>query len=134
MAILDFFNKVANTSCRLKHILDYNGIQGNLLGWLESGNPTQQIVVGGTYSCSSVSSGIPQGSVLGPVLFLLYINDIATNINSQLHLFTNDCLIYRLIASPADHQILLDDLDTLVAAWSRIWQMEVRFLNVHSLY
>ena len=127
MAILDFskaFDKVAHT--RLKHKLDYYGIRGNLLGWLESflGNRTQQIVVGGTYSSSSsVSSGVPQGSVLGPVLFLLYINDIITNINSQLRLFADDCLIYRVIASPIDHQILQDDLDTLTA-WSRTWRME----------
>ena len=75
-----------------------HGIRGNLLGWLKSflGSRTQQIVVGGTYSpCSAVTSGIPQrGSVLGPVLFLLYINDITTNIHSQLRLFADDCLVY----------------------------------------
>ena len=78
----------------------------------------------GAYSsCSTVSSGVPQGSVLDPMLFLLYINDITTNINSQLRLFTDDCLIYQIVTSPADHQILQDDLDTLTA-WSRTWQME----------
>ena len=89
MTILDLskaytFDKVSHT--RLKHKLEYYGIRGNLLGLLKSflENRTQQIVVGGTYSsCSSVSSVVPQGSVLGPVLFLLCINDITTNISSQ---------------------------------------------------
>ena len=127
MAILDFskaFDKVAHN--RLKHKLDFYGIRGNLLGWLESflSNRTQQVVVGGTYSsCSAVTSGVPQGSVLGPVLFLLYINDITTNIHSQLRLFADDCLVYRLINSTDDHQIFQSDLDTL-STWTRRWQME----------
>ena len=127
MAILDFskaFDKVAHS--RLKHKLHFYGIRGNLLGWLESflSNRTQQVVVGDTHSSySAVTSGVPQGSVLGPVLFLLYINDITTNIHSQLRLFANDCLVYQLINSTDDHQILQSDLDTLTT-WTRRWQME----------
>ena len=83
-------------------------------------------------SCSTVSSGFPQGSVLGPVLFLLYINDITTNINSQLHLFADDCLIFLIVTSPAGHQILQDDLDTLTA-WSRTWQMEFNISKCKTL-
>ena len=46
----------------------------------------------GKYSApSSVTSGVPQGSVLGPVLFLLYINDIETHVGSQMRLFADDC-------------------------------------------
>ena len=81
-------------------------------------------MVGGTYSSySAVTSGVPQGSVLSPVLFPLYINDITTNIHSQLRLFADDCLVYRLINSTDDHQILQSDLDTLTT-WTRRWQME----------
>ena len=65
----------------------------------------------------------PSRLVLGPVLFLLYINDITTNIHNQLHLFADDCLVYRLVNSTDDHQILQSDLDTLTT-WTRRWQME----------
>ena len=73
-------------------------------------------------SCG-VTSGVPQGSVLGPALFLIYINDITENINSQIRLFADDCLIYRPINSIEDHLILQNDLHTLVD-WSNKWQME----------
>ena len=61
--------------------------------------------------------GFPKAQFLACAV-LLYINDNTTNVNSQLCLFADDCLIYKLIASPADHQILQDDLETL-DAWFR---------------
>ena len=68
--------------------------------------------------------GFPKAQFLALCCFCyIRINDITTNINSQLHLFAGDCLIYTLMASPADHQILQNDLNTL-DAWSRTWQME----------
>ena len=103
--------------------------------WLRPfvGNHTKQIVVGGSYSsCSSVSSGVLRGSALGHVLFLLCINDITTDINSQLCLLADDCLIYWLITLTADHQIL----QTL---WLRgpehgKWNLMSDTLSVHTLY
>ena len=69
-----------------------------------------------------VISGVPQGSVLRPTLFLLYINDITEGINSQMKLFADDCLIYRVIHNTEDHQALQRDLTTL-SKWADKWQM-----------
>ena len=59
------------------------------------------------------TSGVPQGSVLGPALFLLYINDIQDNIHSQIRLFANDSIIYREMKDHDDHLILQQDLQIL---------------------
>ena len=124
MAILDFskaFDKVVHTG--LINKLEFYGIRGEILRWIISflSNCTQQVVVSSTQSLScSVSSGIPQGSVLGPVLFLLYINDITSEIQSQVRLFTDDCLIYCTIYSETDHTILQNDLNRL-DSWASKW-------------
>ena len=108
----------------MTHKLDYYGIRGDLLQWIQSflTNHTQKVVVDGV--CSSpcnVTSGVPQRSVLGPAV--LFLNDIATNIHSQLRLFADDCLVYHPINSPEDHKIFQDDLDKLTI-WADIWQMK----------
>ena len=69
------------------------------------------------------TSGVQQGSVLGPVLFLLYINDLAIDIQSTVRLFADDCLMYRTIYTPSDHNILQQDLDTL-SKWANKWLMK----------
>jgi len=69
-----------------------------------------------------VLSGMPQGTVLGPVLFLLYINDIPSVITSQVRLFADDCLLYRPILSDADRVALQRDLDFL-EKWCDTWGM-----------
>jgi hypothetical protein len=70
---------------------------------------------------SSVMSGVPQGTVLGPLMFLLYVNDIADKISPQtrIKLFADDCLLYRTIDTKQDHKQLQQDLNTLVD-WSRL--------------
>ena len=78
---------------------------------------------GSQSSICKVTSGVPQGSVLGPVLFLIYINDITINIKSEIRLFADDILLYKVIASPTDHLILQNDLDALTK-WAKDWLME----------
>ena len=71
-----------------------------------------------------VISGVPQGSVLGPVLFLIFINDLPENIRSSVRLFAEDCVLYWNIKSPMDCQILQDVLNSL-AQWETDWQMNL---------
>jgi len=60
-----------------------------------------------------VTSGVPQGSVLGPLLFLAYVNDIWRDIESKIRLFADDCIIYVKILNSKDVEILQTDLDRL---------------------
>ena len=66
-----------------------------------------------------VTSGVVQGSVLGPVLFLAYVNDIWRNMESTIRLFADDCVIYRKIINNEDMEKLQKDLDRLggVGGW-----------------
>lgn len=124
--LLDFskaFDKVSHKHLSAK--LDFYGIRGSTLNWINGflANRQQAVVVNGKQSSwVKVTSGVPQGSVLGPALFLLYINDIQTNITSSIRLFADDSIMYRQIASPEDHRLLQQDLQTL-AAWSQTWLM-----------
>ncbi|MFZ2538831.1 MAG: reverse transcriptase domain-containing protein, partial [Oscillospiraceae bacterium] len=67
-------------------------------------------------------SGVPQGTVLGPLLFLLYVNDITEGIGSEIRLFADDCVLYRTIRSERDANVLQDDLNHL-CDWGDLWQM-----------
>ena len=126
VGILDMskaFDKVPHERLALK--LHHYGIRGNVLTWLQSflRNRSQQVVIDDYYSTPcDVISGVPQESVLGPTLFLIYINDIAADIQSTIRLFADDCLIYRRISSPEDHYILQEDLNRLTV-WAATWQM-----------
>lgn len=75
-------------------------------------------------SLSHVKSGVPQGSVLGPILFLIYINDIGNTLSSTIRLFADDCIIYRQMSNAEDKNSLQVDLDKL-AFWCCQWQMEI---------
>ena len=60
-----------------------------------------------------VDSGVPQGTVLGPLMFLCHINDLPDTVKSQVRLFADDFLLYRTIKSQSDHEILQQDLNNL---------------------
>ena len=105
--------------------LSYYGIKGKTLEWIESflSNRTQRVVVEGAQSKPApVTSGVPQGSVLGPLLFLVYINDQPSQVLSQTRLFADDCLLYRTINNADDTIALQKDLDAL-QHWEQQWQM-----------
>ena len=71
-----------------------------------------------------VVSGVPQGSVLGPILFLVYVNDIHEGMTSGVRLFADDCIIYRPIKTPEDPMALQEDLKIL-ETWVQKWLMEL---------
>ena len=79
-----------------------------------------------------VLSGVPQGSVLGPVLFLIFINDLPENIRPSVRHVADDCVLYRNIESPMDCQILQYDLNSL-AQWETDWQMKFNVAKWHPM-
>ena len=70
-----------------------------------------------------VTSGVPQGTVLGPLLFLLYVNDLPENLQSPVRLFVDDALLYGIISSEHDCNNLQTDLFEL-ECWRERWQMK----------
>ena len=132
MAILDFskaFDVVPHT--RLLRKLRLYGIQGPTLNWIEGflSRRKQSVIVNGVRSDShgttegdDVVSGVPQGTVLGPLMFLLYINDLPSVLDpgTTCRLFADDCLIYRSIESLSDQLAFQKDLDSLYS-WGVTW-------------
>ena len=132
--IMDFanaFDKVPHRSLLYK--LDYYGIRGSthkgITSWL-SGRFQKVVLDGQASDPVPVLSVVPQGSVLGPVLFLIFINDLPENIRSSVRLFADDCVLYRNIESSMDCQILQDDLNSL-AQWEIDWQMKFNVAKCH---
>ena len=125
--LLDFakaFDKVSHKKLMAK--LKHNGVDGSTLFWIEDflRSRTQVVVVDGEESdVAPVTSGVPQGTVLGPALFLVYINDLPDGLTCTPRLFADDCLLYRIINSDADTEAVQADLATL-EAWERKWDME----------
>lgn len=124
--VMDFskaFDVVQHGSLLVK--LKYYGIRGPTLDWIDSflTNRSQRVVVDGEISEEApVTSGVPQGSVLGPILFLVYINDMPECISSTSRLFADDTIVYRPVASKKDCQALQNDLQSL-ERWEKLWGM-----------
>ena len=104
--------------------LKSNGINGSLRQWFESYSTEryQRVTIEGTSSdWAPIEAGVPQGSVLGPLLFLVYINNITNNISSTCFLFADDSLLLDEVISPIETVNKLNsDLDSIVT-WTNQW-------------
>ena len=122
--LTEAFDKVPHHCLLLK--LKHYGVRGNLLGWIGDflSARTQEVVIDGAKSAPSpVTSGVPQGTVLGPLLFLAYINnDMPECVTSNINLFVDDSLLFRKVQRNSDCQELQEDLDRL-QEWEQKWQM-----------
>ena len=136
VAILDFskaFDTVPHK--KLLHKLRQYGITGPIHSWLQNflTGRTMRVVVDGYCSDStSVDSGVPQETVLGPLLFLCYINDLPDPAVSQVRLFADDCLLYREINTFQDHITLQQDLKNL-ESWADTWGMRLNSTKCYIL-
>ena len=109
----------------LKNKLFSYGIGGKILKWIDSFLcfRQQRVVINGVKSdWAPVLSGVPQGTVLGPLLFSLYINDIPSDIESEIRLFADDYVCYREIKDEEDTMKLQSNIDRL-GSWARKWGM-----------
>ena len=128
VGVLDFsraFDTVPHE--RLIGKLAHYGIQSNILDWIRAFLSDRQmsVVVDGVSSKKApVTSGVPQGSVLGPLLFLIYINDLPDVVSedTSIRLFADDCLAYRKIQTSEDQTTLQFDLENL-HQWTVKWGM-----------
>ena len=124
---LDFakaFDKVPHR--RLINKVRSFGIGGELLRWIECWltDRLQRVGCEGAWSdWRRVLSGIPQGSVLGPILFLMFIDDLDEGLTSRILKFADDTKIFRVVNGPEDRNALQEDLGRL-SEWSEIWQMK----------
>ena len=112
---------------KLLYKLHFYGIRGQTLKWIKSflDNRSQSVVVNGSTSSSiPVSSGVPQGSVLGPLLFLIYINDLPECVqSSKVRLFADDTAIYLSLTVASHSSLLQQDLHQL-EQWESKWDMK----------
>ena len=135
--VLDFqkaFDKVSHHHLLRK--LHASGVRGKLHQWMSTylTQRTQRVVVDGAMSQEArVLSGVPQGTVLGPLLFLTYINDISNDIKGQIRLFADDALLYHPIKTEADGCVLQGDLNSL-HRWSKRWKMAFNTTKCHVLH
>ena len=127
VSYLDFskaFDKVPHKRLCLQ--LKWHGINTRILHWIENwlSGRQQRVLLNGTKSgWNDVLSGVPQGSVLGPLLFLIFINSIEDDVNSTVLKFADDLKVFRIIEGKHDQEVLQADLDKLVE-WSETWQMK----------
>ena len=117
--------------------LKQNGIRGQLLDWMENylSDRSQRVFIGTSYSRSErILAGVPQGSVLGPLLFLIYVNDITESLLSIVRLFEDDTSLACTTSNTVDLESILNhDLD-IITKWSKQWLVTFNAAKTEVLY
>jgi hypothetical protein len=133
-AILDFAKAFDSVLLlRLCTKLDYLGVRNKLLAWCKSflSGRFQRVIIGEfTSEWDEIESGVPQGSVLGPILFMIFINDLLQRIKNEGKLFADDTKLLGIIKSEMDNIGLQEDLDILkewTDDWQKKWQSYLYF-------
>lgn len=128
MIFLDFekaFDRVSHSNLLVKvRSLIHND---QITNWIEAylSQRHQYVQIGNSPSYqASVISGVPQGSVLGPLLFLIYLNDLHFNSPVHCRFFADDCIAYLRIQTPSD-QLVLNDFLALINDWGALWHMKL---------
>ena len=132
------FRKAFDTvpHARLINKLYAYGIRGNILKWIQHflSNRKQKVSVQGEESqWANVASGIPQGSVLGPVLFLIYINDLPDIVKKFVVIFADDTKEYSTIRSATDTAEVQEDLYSM-SEWSETWELRFNAKKCKSMH
>ncbi|XP_072142509.1 probable RNA-directed DNA polymerase from transposon X-element isoform X3 [Dermacentor andersoni] len=123
---LDFakaFDKVPHQQLLLK--LSLANVHPDILRWIEAflSNRSQFVLINNSPSVSlPVTSGVPQGSVLGPLLFLIYINGLPLHVSCNIRMFADDCVVYQTITNMSDQISLQEDINRL-QQWCDCWLM-----------
>ena len=124
--LMDFakaFDKVPHK--RLLYKLHWYGVRGSIHHWIQSflNNHTQRVIIDGTLSSSmSITSGVPQGTILGSLLFLMDLPECIKH--STIRSFADDRILHRPIKCEHDTLLLQEDINSLYA-WTVTWQMEL---------
>jgi hypothetical protein len=120
---------------RLMRKIESYGIKGNLLNWIKGflSGRSQRVKVNNIASEEGdVLSGIPQGSVLGPLLFIIYINDLPDHVLNEMYLFADDTKLLKKVATYDDAIILQNDIDAM-QKWSNDWLLKFHPDKCHVL-
>lgn len=128
------FDRVWHTG--LLHKLKAAGVTGEVLSWFKNylSDRKQRVVLPGASSeWTYIHAGVPQGSILGPLLFLLYINDIVTDIGSNVRLFADDTSLFIIVDDPVNAASCLNaDLDK-ITQWATTWLVSFNPSKTESL-
>jgi len=126
---LDFsraFDRVWHSGLIFK--LQCNGVEGPIINWISSylSKRSQRVVIDGqSSSWLNTNAGVPQGSILGPLFFLIYINDIVNDLVSQPYLFADDSSLLEIVKNPFDSAAILNSDLSKIHSWACQWLMEL---------